>query len=60
MPPIMPHGGDSSKCEDVGHAARLNKEDDAGAEFAAGLDLPNCTIKQNDTQNQTVQISKTT
>ena len=42
MLPFMPHGPDSEECEDVGHAARLNKEADAGAELAARLPIPVC------------------
>ena len=42
MLPIMSHGFDLEECEDVGHAARLNKEADAGAELAARLPVPVC------------------
>ena len=42
MLPIMSHGADSEVCEDVSHAAKLNKEADAGAELAARLPIPVC------------------
>ena len=35
---IMSHGADSGNSEEIGHAARLNKEADTGAELAAGLE----------------------
>ena len=48
MLPIMSHGADSDRCEGVGHAGRLNKEADAGAELAAGLVPPACWDEDND------------
>ena len=42
MLPIMSHGADSEGCGDLDHAARLNKEADAGAELAARLLMPEC------------------